>query len=377
MSNNSTKYDSIATIALDLSKNYIQIHAEDAGRRQVMNRRFGTSEARKFLLKLHPCEVGMEACATAHSWGRLLQKHGMTVHLIPGQYVKPYVTRSKTDALDARAVAEAMRRSDLTFVPVKSEPQQALQTVHKTREALVTQRTATINAMRAHCAEFGVYTAVGRSGFNKLVTLVEDADFFDWPAPLVKSLKIQIDQVHELDEQILELEKELEAHARGCEDCQRLLAIGGVGGWRCQPVPQRASAGGLSGSDAERAFDRWPTASGRNLQARHLVCAPAADPRTVVGLPKVSARSGKRTGCDAPHAQARQFETEGGGGRRQPHGAGDLGGSSLSGEVPGRSHLGAAFRGDDVRRIDRVTDTVNRSRRRVTDRREHSDDVTG
>ena len=229
MSNNSTKYDSIATIALDLSKNYIQIHAEDAGRRQVMNRRFGTSEARKFLLKLHPCEVGMEACATAHSWGRLLQKHGMTVHLIPGQYVKPYVTRSKTDALDARAVAEAMRRSDLTFVPVKSEPQQALQTVHKTREALVTQRTATINAVRAHCAEFGVYTAVGRSGFNKLVTLVEDADFFDWPAPLVKSLKIQIDQVHELDEQILELEKELEAHARGCEDCQRLLAIGGVG----------------------------------------------------------------------------------------------------------------------------------------------------
>src|SRR5215208_4906121 len=111
----------------------------------------------------------MEACATAHHWGRELTRLGHTVKLMPPAYVKPYVKRGKTDAADAEAIAEAVTRPTMRFVAVKSMDQQAVLMLHTVRDLLVRQRTMLINALRGHLAEFGVVTARGPAGVKAAI----------------------------------------------------------------------------------------------------------------------------------------------------------------------------------------------------------------
>ena len=78
-----------------------------------------------FLAAQPRCVVAMEACATAHGWGREIEKLGHTVRLIAPIYVKPFVKRHKNDAADAEAITEAASRPTMRFVAVKTEVQQA------------------------------------------------------------------------------------------------------------------------------------------------------------------------------------------------------------------------------------------------------------
>ena len=155
--------EEVSTIGLDLAKSVFQVHGIDAAGRVVVRRQLRRGEVLGFFARLRPCLVGMEACATAHHWGRELTRLGHTVKLMPPAYVKPYVKRGKTDAADAEAIAEAVTRPTMRFVAVKSMDQQAVLMLHKVRDLLVRQRTMLINALRGHLAEFGVVTARGPS----------------------------------------------------------------------------------------------------------------------------------------------------------------------------------------------------------------------
>jgi transposase len=97
----------VSTIGLDLAKNVFQVHGIDAAGRVLVRRQLRRGEVLAFFARLRPCLIGMEACATAHHWGRELTRLGHTVKLMPPAYVKPYVKRGKTDAADAEAIAEA------------------------------------------------------------------------------------------------------------------------------------------------------------------------------------------------------------------------------------------------------------------------------
>ncbi len=97
----------VSTIGLDLAKNVFQVHGIDAQGKVLVRRPLRRAEVLPFFAKLSPCLVGMEACGTAHHWGRELSKLGHTVKLMPPAYVKPYLKRGKTDAADAEAIAEA------------------------------------------------------------------------------------------------------------------------------------------------------------------------------------------------------------------------------------------------------------------------------
>ena len=83
----------------------------------------------------------MEACASAHHWGRELAALGHEVRLIPPAYVKPFVKRQKNDEADAEAICEAAQRPTMRFVPVKSREQQASGVTFRARDLLVRQRT--------------------------------------------------------------------------------------------------------------------------------------------------------------------------------------------------------------------------------------------
>src|SRR4029434_352534 len=129
-----------------------------------------------FMAKLPRVLVGMEACGGAHYWARQLREQGHEVKLMAPQYVKPYVKTNKNDMRDAEAIAEAVTRPSMHFVPIKSVAQQDIQALHRVRERLVGARTALINEMRGLLAEYGIVLPVGVKAFRKSVVETLDAE---------------------------------------------------------------------------------------------------------------------------------------------------------------------------------------------------------
>lgn len=160
----------IVTAGLDLAKNVFQVHAIDEAGGIVVRRQLRRTEVLKFFAALPQCVVGMEACASAHYWGRELTELGHEVRLMPPAYEKPYVKRGKTDAADTEAICEAVTRPTMRFVAVKTPEQQAVLMLHRTRDLLVRQRTGLINALRAHLAEYGIISSKGPGGVAALMT---------------------------------------------------------------------------------------------------------------------------------------------------------------------------------------------------------------
>ena len=109
----------------------------------------------KVFEKLPSCLVGIEACGSAHHWARELTAIGHNVRLMPAAYVKPYVKRGKTDAVDAEAICEAVTQPTMRFVAVKSKEQQALLTIHRVRQLIVRQKTQMLNVIRGLLREYG------------------------------------------------------------------------------------------------------------------------------------------------------------------------------------------------------------------------------
>src|SRR5271163_1985575 len=154
----------VSTIGLDIAKAVFQVHGVDSAGTVVVRKRISRAKLLEFFADLPPCLVGIEACPSAHHWGRELAGLGHTVKLMPPSYVKAYLKRSKNDANDAAAICEAVTRPSMRFVPIKTKQQQTALMLHRTRQLLVRQRTMLSNALRGHLAELGVVSAKGRNG---------------------------------------------------------------------------------------------------------------------------------------------------------------------------------------------------------------------
>jgi transposase len=133
---------------VDAPQRHLQAHGAGADGSVVFRRKLSRAQLLKFMGQQPPCIVAMEACASAHHWGRAIGDLGHEDRLIPPAYVKPFVKRQKNDMADAKAIAEAAPRLTMPFVAVKSEEQQGAAMVYRTRDLLVRQRTQTINAAR-------------------------------------------------------------------------------------------------------------------------------------------------------------------------------------------------------------------------------------
>src|SRR5271165_1498326 len=156
-----TELSSVTRVGLDLAKNAFQVHGVDAKGEVVVTRKLRRGALAQFFAKLAPCVVAMEACSSAHHWGRQLLRLGFEVKLIPPAHVKPYVRRNKNDAADAAAICEAAGRPGQRFVPVRGIDNQAELMRHRARELLAGQRTSLLNALRGHMAEIGVVAPQG------------------------------------------------------------------------------------------------------------------------------------------------------------------------------------------------------------------------
>jgi len=246
--------EEVSTIGLDLAKSVFQVHGIDAAGRVVVRRQLRRGEVLGFFARLRPCLVGMEACATAHHWGRELTRLGHTVKLMPPAYVKPYVKRGKTDAADAEAIAEAVTRPTMRFVAVKSMDQQAVLMLHKVRDLLVRQRTMLINALRGHLAEFGVVTARGPAGVKAAIAELHGMQ--DSLPPLARmALHGLLDRLGAVGLEIRKVEREIVAWCRHDDASRRLMTIPGIG-----PITASAIAATVSNASlfrSGRQFAAW------------------------------------------------------------------------------------------------------------------------
>jgi len=219
----------VTTIGLDLAKRVFQVHGADGEGRPVLRKKLTRAKLMPFFADLPPCLVGMEACASAHHWARELQALGHEVRLIPPQYVRPFVKTNKNDAADAEAICEAVGRPTMRFAAVKSAEQQSVLMLHRVRELLVRQRTMAINALRGHCAEFGIVVAQGAPKVEELIAIIEDADDKRLPSVAREALGALIEQLRSAQGRIKALETRLTAWHRSSEASRRLAAIPGVG----------------------------------------------------------------------------------------------------------------------------------------------------
>jgi len=217
------------TIAVDLAKSVFQVAVADGSWRVAKRLRLSRAQLVRFFGERQPCAVVMEACGSAHFWGRWLQSLGFTVTLLPPQYVRAYVRRNKTDRADADALLEAARCADLAAVPVKSEQQQALSSLHRLRSGWMATRTGRINAVRGILREFGVSIPRGARRVTGTVhSLLEDPTS-PVPPGLRPALASACQEIGELEARITDTERCLQRLSEELPVVAKLRSIPGIG----------------------------------------------------------------------------------------------------------------------------------------------------
>jgi transposase len=218
----------ITTIGLDIAKQVFHVHGADASGAALFSRKLTRAKVLGFFAAQPRCLVAMEACGSAHYWGRELQQLGHAVRLIPPAYVKPFVKRQKNDARDAEAICEAAQRPSMRFVAVKDEAQQASAAVFRARDLLVRQRTQLINALRGLVAEHGWVAPQGRTRIAALMTDIEDPGCA-LPEAARGAFLVMIESIRALDAHIDGFDREIARRAKEDQDAKRLVTIPSVG----------------------------------------------------------------------------------------------------------------------------------------------------
>lgn len=220
----------ITFYTVDLAKQVFQVHGYTAAGRRLLVRRLSRSRLRRFF----ECEavpgatVVMEACGSAHFWGRWLRERAFAPVLLPPHITRRFVIGNKHDAADAHALAVAYRCAHAHPVPIKSEHHQALQLLHRLRARRVGARTAVRNQLRALLREYGHVAGRGAAALARAVAEALDPDG-ELPAPVAAMLADLRDEWRQLDASIARLDAELAAAFRADDACRRLGEILGIG----------------------------------------------------------------------------------------------------------------------------------------------------
>ena len=217
------------TIAVDLAKSMFEVAVSQRPGKVAERHRLSRGQFSRFLAERAPATVVMEACGTAHFWGREAGARGHRVVLLPPHAVRPYVMRNKTDGADAKGLLEAVRNEGIRAVPVKSVDQHVLASLHRMRSAWMATRTAGLNTLRGLLRELGFAIPVGaRQIVPQVWALVSDADS-GIPDALRPVLAEAAREIGELETRIGQVERSLEPMASASDVVVRLRTIPGVG----------------------------------------------------------------------------------------------------------------------------------------------------
>src|SRR4051794_461006 len=225
--------EKVSIVGLDLAKRSFQAHGALADGGVGFRKKLSPEKVLGFFVEQLRCIVAMEACGSAHHWGRAIGDLGHEVRLIPPAYVKPFVKRQKNDAIDAEAIAEAASRPTMRFVAVKTEGQQARAMLFRTRDLLVRQRTQLINALRGHLSEPGVVAAQGPANVKVLEEAIEDQTT-SLPLLVVELARVFLEQTEGLSNAPTKLQT-VPAHESARAECAPRLQTAPGGGPTAPP----------------------------------------------------------------------------------------------------------------------------------------------
>jgi len=219
----------IQSIGIDLGKTTFHLVALGERSKVVMRKKLSRKQLLAFTANLEPGLIGMEACSGSHFLGRALSQQGHDVRLIPAQFVKPFLKSNKNDFLDAEAIAEAVERENMRFVPIKTDDQLDLQALHRVRERLVSRRTAVINQIRGFLLERGVTFRKGPASLRRqMPEILENGDA--QLSPRIRALLATMwEEWKQLDEQVESFNTQMRRSAetmRFASACARYLEWG-------------------------------------------------------------------------------------------------------------------------------------------------------
>jgi transposase len=219
----------IHSVGIDLGKTTFHLVALSDNGKVLLKKKFTQRQLITFTANLQTSLIGMEACSGAHFLGRALRAQGHEVKLIPAQFVKPFVKSNKNDFIDAEAIAEAVTRENMRFVPIKTDDQLDLQAIHRIRDRLVSRRTAVIYQIRAFLLERGMVFAQKPAKLKAaMADVLENAE--NALTPMMRNLIGMLwDEWKTVEEQIDELTDRLEQIAVSDAGCCRIRQIPGIG----------------------------------------------------------------------------------------------------------------------------------------------------
>ena len=220
----------VSVLGIDLGKNVCSVVGLDASGAVVLRRRAKRETLIALAAKLPPCLVAMEACCGAHHLGRVFAAHGHEVRLMSPEYVRAYIKAQKNDDRDAEEIAEAATRPTMRFVELKSQDQLDMQTLHRSRDRLVGERTALINQLRAVQLERGIVIPQGKRKLEQsLVALMDEQGGAGLSPRMITLIADARAQWAELDRRISAFDAEFTRWTKENEDARRLATIPGIG----------------------------------------------------------------------------------------------------------------------------------------------------
>ena len=219
----------VCTIGLDIAKNIFQVHGEDKHGKAVLVKKLRRDQVVPFFAHLPQCLIGIESCGSSHYWGRTLEELGHDVKLIPPRQVKPFVINNKTDAADARAICEVVKRSSTRFVRIKNLDQQKLSSLHCIRERRVHERTALINQIRSLLAELGIVMPQGANKFVQQFPILLDLENDVIPIAFKQMFRSLYDEFTQLQRNVENIEEQIREMAQANQHCKQLMKIPGIG----------------------------------------------------------------------------------------------------------------------------------------------------
>ena len=256
--------EQLTTVGVDLAKDVIAACVLDVHGAVIERRVLRRGAFERWAEQLPSCKVAMEACGSAHHWGRWFAARGHTARLIAAEFVVPFRKGGKNDTADAEAIAIAARQPTMRFVPIKTVDQQAILAWHSVREGWKEERTALLNRVRGLLAEFGI--VIGRSSdrlLKALPELTEDSRLPDAMRALLLEAREQFAALHA---RLARCDAQIAAHAMNSPAAQRAGQLLGVG-----PVTASALAATVPNAKVfknGRQFGAWLGLTPRQHQLR-------------------------------------------------------------------------------------------------------------
>lgn len=241
------------TLAIDLAKDVFEIAIANEHWRIVAHHRLSRSRFAAFMAQQPPSEVVMEACGSAHHWGRLFRNMGHRCRLLPVSYVRPYRMRNKTDRADAEALLEAARSARIKPVAIKSVQQQQIQLLHRLREQYKADRVARINVLRGALRELGIILPKGANVCLKRAPEAIEQEAV--PHALRMALSALLTDIAQLRLRTEQIELQLKALSQSDPAVQRLRQVPGIG--LLTSTALVAAAGDANAFKSARHFASW------------------------------------------------------------------------------------------------------------------------